>query len=815
MSRYEMYSARYPLLPLKNVVIFPRNVVTLLVGRTRSIQAVEEAMSRDRRIVVTAHSTIETDDPRPDDLYEVGTLVEIVSVERQQGSNIQVVLEGLSRVAISQFDNTRSFYWVRCEQAQELDSEPDEGQVLVKHVGEMMQVYSETKNKITPEILEMILQSGDPSHLSDLVTTQLVNDTSQRQAYLENFSPVSRLEMLAIQLTSEVEMATLEQKIKDRVREQIDKNQREYFLREQLKVIHDELAGEGGNEIEMLRERVRERGLPEEANEKLLKEITRLERMPAVSAEATVVRNYIDTMLTLPWTEQSEDILDLEHAEAVLDEDHFGLEPVKERIVEYLAVRKLTSEKPGAMGASILCLAGPPGVGKTSLGRSVARAMGREFVRVSLGGVRDEAEIRGHRRTYIGAYPGRIVQALKTAGTMNPVVLLDEIDKMSSDYRGDPASAMLEVLDPEQNKAFTDHFLDVPYDLSNVLFITTANQLNLIPAPLRDRMEIIEISGYTEDEKVGIGKTHLLPKQLTAHGLETESLDIPQKLWLQVVRDYTREAGVRSLERQLAGLCRKVAREILKGKQNKIRLTPSRLEDYLGPKRYGFEQRLGEAQVGVAIGLGTTSVGGELIPVEVATMPGRGNLTITGLAGDVMQESANAALSYARSRASELKIAPNFQEKIDLHIHLAEGATPKDGPSAGITMATALISAVTGRPVRNDIAMTGEITLRGRVLPIGGLKDKSLAAHRAGIYRLIAPLDNQRDLVKIPEKIQKDMEFFWVDNMDEVIALTLLSNNDVAVVPMPAVEEPPEQPEVQIPMDEPAQPVPVEVNWGH
>ncbi|CAN5305942.1 endopeptidase La [soil metagenome] len=810
-----MYSARYPLLPLKNVVIFPRNVVTLLVGRTRSIQAVEEAMSRDRRIVVTAHSTIETDDPRPDDLYEVGTLVEIVSVERQQGSNIQVVLEGLSRVAISQFDNTRSFYWVRCEQAQELDSEPDEGQVLVKHVGEMMQVYSETKNKITPEILEMILQSGDPSHLSDLVTTQLVNDTSQRQSYLENFSPVSRLEMLAIQLTSEVEMATLEQKIKDRVREQIDKNQREYFLREQLKVIHDELAGEGGNEIEMLRERVRERGLPEEANEKLLKEITRLERMPAVSAEATVVRNYIDTMLTLPWTEQSEDILDLEHAEAVLDEDHFGLEPVKERIVEYLAVRKLTSEKPGAMGASILCLAGPPGVGKTSLGRSVARAMGREFVRVSLGGVRDEAEIRGHRRTYIGAYPGRIVQALKTAGTMNPVVLLDEIDKMSSDYRGDPASAMLEVLDPEQNKAFTDHFLDVPYDLSNVLFITTANQLNLIPAPLRDRMEIIEISGYTEDEKVGIGKTHLLPKQLTAHGLETESLDIPQKLWLQVVRDYTREAGVRSLERQLAGLCRKVAREILKGKQNKIRLTPSRLEDYLGPKRYGFEQRLGEAQVGVAIGLGTTSVGGELIPVEVATMPGRGNLTITGLAGDVMQESANAALSYARSRASELKIAPNFQEKIDLHIHLAEGATPKDGPSAGITMATALISAVTGRPVRNDIAMTGEITLRGRVLPIGGLKDKSLAAHRAGIYRLIAPLDNQRDLVKIPEKIQKDMEFFWVDNMDEVIALTLLSNNDVAVVPMPAVEEPPEQPEVQIPMDEPAQPVPVEVNWGH
>jgi ATP-dependent Lon protease len=814
MSRYEMYSARHPLLPLKNVVIFPRNVVTLLVGRTRSIQAVEEAMTRDRRIVVTAHSSSETDDPRPDDLFDVGTLVEIVSVERQQGSNIQVVLEGISRVAISQFDNTRSFYWVRCEPAPEVDSGETEAQVLGKHVSEMMKTYSETKNKINPDILEMILQTTDPSHLSDLVTTQLISDTARRQAYLENFSPTSRLEMLAIHLTGEIDMATLEQKIKDRVREQIDKNQREYFLREQLKVIHDELAGEGGNEIEVLRESVRTRELPEEVTEKLMKEITRLERMPAVSAEATVVRNYIDTMMALPWTRQSEDILDLDHAEAVLDEDHHGLEQVKERIVEYLAVRKLTAERPGTMGAAILCLAGPPGVGKTSLGRSIARSMGREFVRVSLGGVRDEAEIRGHRRTYIGAYPGRLVQALKTAGTMNPVILLDEIDKMSSDYRGDPASAMLEVLDPEQNKVFTDHFLDVPYDLSNVLFVTTANNLGLIPGPLRDRMEIIEISGYTEDEKVGIGKTHLLPKQLAAHGLEAESLDIPQKIWLQIIRDYTREAGVRSLERQLAGICRKVAREILKGKQSKVRLTASRLEDYLGPKRFGFEHRLGEAQVGVSIGLGTTSVGGELIPVEVATMPGKGGLTITGSAGDVMQESARAALSYARSRAAQLSIPPNFQEKIDIHIHLPEGATPKDGPSAGITMGTALISAVTGRPVRNDIAMTGEITLRGRVLPIGGLKDKALAAHRAGIFQLIAPLDNQRDLVKVPEKIQKDMEFHWVESMDEVIALTLLSNSDVAVPPLAELMEAEQHSEVELPMNESPQPIPVEVNWG-
>ena len=814
MSRYEMYSARHPLLPLKNVVIFPRNVVTLLVGRTRSIQAVEEAMTRDRRIVVTAHSSTETDDPRPDDLFNIGTLVEIVSVERQQGSNIQVVLEGISRVTISQFDNTRSFYWVRCEPAPELDISSTEAQVLGRHVCEMMKTYSETKNKINPDILDMILQTTDPGHLSDLVTTQLVSDTARRQAYLENFSPASRLEMLAIQLTGEIDMATLEQKIKDRVREQIDKNQREYFLREQLKVIHDELAGEGGNEIETLRERVRSQELPEEATEKLMKEITRLERMPAVSAEATVVRNYIDTMLSLPWTAQSEDVLDLDHAEEVLNEDHFGLDQVKERIVEYLAVRKLTAEKPGAMGAAILCLAGPPGVGKTSLGRSIARAMGREFVRVSLGGVRDEAEIRGHRRTYIGAYPGRLVQALKTAGTMNPVILLDEIDKMSSDYRGDPASAMLEVLDPEQNKVFTDHFLDVPYDLSNVLFVTTANNLGQIPGPLRDRMEIIEISGYTEDEKIGIGKAHLLPKQLEAHGLDADSLEIPQKLWMQIIRDHTREAGVRSLERQLAGICRKVAREILKGKQNKIRLTPARLEDYLGPKRFGFEHRLGEAQVGVSIGLGTTSVGGELIPVEVATMPGKGGLTITGSAGDVMQESARAALSYARSRAEQLNIPVNFQEKIDIHIHLPEGATPKDGPSAGITMATALISAITGRPVRNDVAMTGEITLRGRVLPIGGLKDKALAAHRAGIFQLIAPIDNQRDLVKVPEKIQKEMEFHWVDSMDDVISLTLLSNSDVAVVPGLDNGKSNNEPDVKIPMDDTREPVPVDVNWG-
>jgi ATP-dependent Lon protease len=547
-----------------------------------------------------------------------------------------------------------------------------------------------------------------------------------------------------------------------------------------------------------------------------LKEVVRLERMPSVSAEATVVRNYIDTMLALPWTKETEDILDLDHAERVLEEDHFGLEQVKERIIEFLAVRKLVlsnadghaTAQPHAMGAAILCLAGPPGTGKTSLGRSIARAMGREFVRVSLGGVRDEAEIRGHRRTYIGAFPGRIVGAMKAAGTINPVILLDEIDKMSSDYRGDPASAMLEVLDPEQNRDFTDHFMDMPYDLSKVLFITTANYLGNIPRPLRDRMEIIELSGYTEHEKIGIGRRYLLPKQLIVHGLDAKQIDIPEKLWMRIIRDYTREAGVRSLERQLATLCRKVARDLVrnqgKGKPARVRMTEARLEEYLGPKRYGFDQAIGESQIGVAIGLGTTEVGGELIPVEVAVMPGRGSLTITGQAGDVMQESARAALSYARSRAEKLNIPRDFQEKIDLHIHLPEGAIPKDGPSAGITMATALISAVTLRPVRNDLAMTGEITLRGRVLAIGGLKDKALAAHRAGIFTLIAPADNQRDLVKVPEKIREDMTFHWVESMDQVINLALMSG-EVVLSPLAPVETKIENEPIDLPVPEPAQ----------
>lgn len=772
MSRYDMYSVRYPLLPLKNVVIFPRNVVTLLVGRTRSIQSIEESMSRDRKIVVVAHRDATIDDPQPDDLFEIATLAEVSSIEHQQGGNIQVSLEGLSRVKIVQFDLGRPFYTVRAEQAVERVALTPEAQALVHHIHDLARRFQEVKNTFSTEVMEMVLATSDPAHLADLLTTQLIRESEQRQNFLENLDPLNRLELLTVHLTTDLDIAALEARIKERVREQIDKNQREYYLREQLKVIHDELSGEGGSEIESLRLRIIERGLPKYAEEKLLKEVARLERMPTVSAESTVVRTYIDTVLSVPWTEETDDNLDLDHAESVLNDDHYGLDPVKERILEFLAVRKLTEGK-GAIGASILCLVGPPGVGKTSLGRSIARAMGREFVRISLGGVRDEAEIRGHRRTYIGAFPGRIIGALRTAGTINPVVVLDELDKMSSDYRGDPASAMLEVLDPEQNNNFSDHFLDMPYDLSKVLFVATANYLSNIPRPLRDRMEIIEIGGYIEQEKLEIGRRHLLPKQTRIHGLKAGQVEISGKIWTRLIRGYTREAGVRGLERQLAGICRKVARDVVKGRNKKIRLTSTRLEDYLGPQRFGFDQVIGENQVGVAIGLGTTDVGGELIPVEVAVLPGKGNLTITGQAGDVMQESARAALSYARSRAGALCIPYDFQDKHDLHIHLPEGAIPKDGPSAGITMATALISALSHRPVRSDVAMTGEITLRGRVLPIGGLKDKALAAHRVGIRRLIAPEENRRDLSKLPTKIATDIEFLWVENMDQVIAHAL------------------------------------------
>ncbi|HET7095079.1 MAG TPA: endopeptidase La [Thermomicrobiales bacterium] len=771
MSRLnDLYPSRFPLLPLKNVVIFPRNIVTLLVGRPRSIQAVDDALARDRRLVVTAHRESDIDDPLPEDLHAIGTLAAIVSTERQPSGSVQVVLEGLQRARLGQFDLGRGCYTVAAELLLEPDSPPAEAHVLITHVQDLASRYGDVRGAMPAEVQDMVQRASDPSHLADLLATQLLTDVSRRQALLEMVDPLRRLESVAVQLSADIDVAALERRIKERVRDQIDKNQREYYLREQLKAIHDELGGEAGNEIEALKKTINERGLPDYVADKLLKEVARLERMPAISAEATVVRTYVDTMLALPWTKESTDRIDIAEAERILNDDHYGLETVKERILDFLAVRKLTHEAGGTTRAQILCFVGPPGVGKTSLGRSIARAMDREFVRVSLGGVRDEAEIRGHRRTYIGAMPGKIINAIKQAGTTNPVILLDEIDKMTSDYRGDPASAMLEVLDPEQNNSFMDHFLDVTYDLSKILFITTANYWNQIPRPLRDRMEVIDVSGYTEAEKIEIGRRHLLARQIEGHGLKPGSVEIPAKSWAKLVRGYTREAGVRQLEREVAAICRRVAREVVRGRTEKMRVTEGRLADYLGPARFGQDMHLGEHQVGLAIGLGVTEVGGELLPVEVATMPGNGNLTITGKAGEVMQESARAALSYARSRAAHLRIDPEFQSTLDLHIHLPEGATPKDGPSAGITMATALISALTRLPVRGDIAMTGEITLRGRVLAIGGLKDKVLAAHRQGIRRVLAPKDNERDLPKIPANIRKEIELVFVSTMDEVIA---------------------------------------------
>ncbi|MEZ4498484.1 MAG: endopeptidase La [Thermomicrobiales bacterium] len=689
MSRHELYSRRYPLLPLRNVVIFPRNIVTLLVGRPRSIQAIEESLSTNRRLVVTAHRDPDIEDPGPEDLFSVGSLAEIVSVERQQNNAIQVVLEGVGRVRLGQFDTSRPYFTVAAEELRETTPATADVPALLLHVQELAVRYHDAREKLAPEILDMVQRASDPGHLADLLATQILTDPNRRQDFLETPEPVRRLEMIAVHLAGDLDVAELENRIQERVREQVERHQREYYLREQLKVIQDELSGESGNEIEELRQRILSRGMSEDTQEKMLRELVRLERMPSVSAEATVVRTYIDTVLAVPWHEMSPDQLDLDEAERILDADHFGLEQVKDRILDFLAVRTLRerSEMRDTGASQILCFVGPPGVGKTSLGRSIARAMGREFVRVSLGGVRDEAEIRGHRRTYIGAMPGRMIGALKQAGTVNPLIMLDEIDKLSSDFRGDPSAALLEVLDPEQNQAFTDHFLDLPYDLSHVLFITTANYLHQVPRPLRDRMEIIEISGYTEDEKIEIARRYLLPRQIAAHALNDGAVQMDDAVWKLLVRGYTREAGVRELDRDVAAICRKVVREVVRGKTDSVQVTPELIETYLGPKRFSVELDLGESQIGVAIGLGTTEIGGELIPVEVATMPGRGGLTITGRAGDVMQESARAALSYARSRAEQLRIPSPFRMR-SIFIFTCRRAPPEDVVhSAGITMA--------------------------------------------------------------------------------------------------------------------------------
>lgn len=762
-----------PLLPLRGMMMMPHTVTPLEVGRIRSVEALEAAMMDERQIVLVAQKDESIEEPTPDDLYTVGTLCDVKQVLKLPEGQLRVLVEGDRRVVVEEINQEDPFYTASVTLLAEPEEET-EGPVieaLRRTVSRLFEQYARLNKKHADESVRSVLSIEEPERLLNTIASALTLDVEDKQTWLEVPGLHDRFEHLSMLLTREIEILELEKRIHMRVRRQMEKTQREYYLREQMKAIQKEL-GEGDErqaEADEYRKKIADAKLEGEVREKALHEVKRLEKMPPMAAEAVVVRNYLDWLVAVPWHTRSEDREDIDAAQEVLDADHYGLEKVKERIVEYLAVRQLTK----GLKAPIVCFVGPPGVGKTSLGRSIARAVEREFVRISLGGVRDEAEIRGHRRTYIGSMPGRLVRALREAGTKNPVILLDEIDKMSTDFRGDPASAMLEVLDPEQNHAFSDHYLEVPVDLSEVLFITTANVLHSIPRPLRDRMEIITLPGYTEEEKTGIARHHLLPKQLEAHGLTEEQLIVSDNALVELIRGYTRESGVRGLERQLAALSRKVAREVVADGDAVVRVNRGGLARHLGPARYKRSAIEQHDRIGLAHGLAYTEIGGDALSIEVTVVAGKGKLTLTGKLGDVMRESAQAGYSYVRSRASELGIDPAFYEKYDIHVHVPEGATPKDGPSAGITMATALASALTGRPVRHEVAMTGEITLRGRVLAVGGIKEKVLAAHRAGVTRVIMPVDNEKDLEDIPANIRRRVDVQLVDHMDDVLRLAL------------------------------------------
>ncbi|MBC7342719.1 MAG: endopeptidase La [Clostridia bacterium] len=772
MAKSERWGLReIPLLPLRGVLVFPYMVIHLDVGRERSVNAIDEAMIRDREILLVMQKEAQTDEPGEDDLYRVGTVAEIKQLLKLPGGTLRVLVEGLRRAKIVSYLAYDPYIRVEVEEQEEDEPKTPEIEALMRTLVASFENYVKASKKIPPEAVVSVVTLEDPGRLADVVASHLSLKLSDRQELLEAISVKERLEILCRILSQEMEILELERKINLRVRKQMEKTQKEYYLREQMKAIQKELGekDERASETEELRQKIAEAKLPKEVEEKALKEVERLEKMPPMVAEATVVRNYLDWLLSLPWNYQTRDRLDIAAAEKVLDEDHYGLREVKDRILEYLAIRKLAKKIKGP----ILCFVGPPGVGKTSLAKSIARAMDRKFVRISLGGTRDEAEIRGHRRTYVGALPGRIIQGMKQAGSKNPVFLLDEIDKLGTDFRGDPASALLEVLDPEQNHMFSDHYIESPFDLSKVLFITTANVEYSIPRPLLDRMEVIRLPGYTEEEKVKIAELHLIPKQIKEHGLKPSQLSISENAIRKIIREYTREAGVRNLEREIAAICRKTARDIVAKKIKSQKVTASTVEVLLGAPRY----RLGLAeeadQVGVATGLAVTEAGGDILSVEVTVVPGKGGFTLTGKLGDVMKESAQAGLSYVRSRADQLGIDKNFHEKNDIHIHVPEGAIPKDGPSAGITMACALTSALTGRPVRRDTAMTGEITLRGRVLSVGGIKEKVLAAHRAGAKVVILPKDNSKNLEEVPANIKRKLKFVLVEHMDEVIANAL------------------------------------------
>lgn len=766
-----MSTQSYPVLPLRDIVVFPHMIVPLFVGREKSVRALEEVMQDDKQILLSSQKDPTADDPQADGIFRVGVLANVLQLLKLPDGTVKVLVEGKSRVKITGFVENPAFFEATAETLVETEGDATSVEALVRAVGEEFERYTKVKKNIPEEALAAVSDTREPARLADLVAGHLGVDVGQKQAILETLDVAERLEKVYGHMQGELSVLQVEKKIKSRVKTQMEKTQREYYLNEQMKAIQKELGdGEDGqNEVAELEERIRKTELSKEAKEKAEAELKKLKSMSPMSAEATVVRNYLDWLLGVPWGVKSRVKKDLGAAQKVLDADHFGLEKVKERIVEYLAVQARSTKLKGP----ILCLVGPPGVGKTSLGRSVAKATGREFIRISLGGVRDESEIRGHRRTYIGSMPGKIIQSLKKAKTTNPLILLDEIDKMGQDFRGDPASALLEVLDPEQNNTFVDHYLEVEYDLSNVMFITTSNSYNM-PGPLLDRMEIIPLAGYTEDEKREIAKGHLLPKQIAANGLKKGEFSVSDDALNHVIRYYTREAGVRNLEREIAKLARKAVTDILKAKTKRVDVDPAKVEEYLGVQRHRYGLAEKEDQVGVVTGLAWTSVGGDLLQIEALKLPGKGRMKTTGKLGDVMKESIEAAASYVRSVSPQLGVKPPKFETMDIHVHVPDGATPKDGPSAGLAMVTAIVSVLTGIPVRKDIAMTGEVTLRGNASAIGGLKEKLLAALRGGIKTVFIPEENAKDLAEIPENVKTGLTIIPVTHVREVLAQALV-----------------------------------------
>jgi ATP-dependent Lon protease len=761
----------FPVLPLRDIVVFPHMIVPLFVGREKSIRALEEVMRDDKQILLVAQKNASQDDPGMDDIYRVGTVSSVLQLLKLPDGTVKVLVEGNARAEIKSFLDNPKFFQAHAGILPEVESEPRELEALARAVVGQFEQYVKLNKKVPPEVLVSLSQIDDAGKLADTVAAHLSLKISDKQELLETNSLLDRLERLYGFMEGEISVLQVEKRIRSRVKRQMEKTQREYYLNEQMKAIQKELGEleDGKDEVSEIEERIKKTKLSKEAREKALAEVKKLRSMSPMSAEATVVRNYLDWMLSIPWKKRSKISKDIKHAQHILDEDHFGLEKVKERILEYLAVQQRVDKMKGP----ILCLIGPPGVGKTSLGKSLARATGRNFVRVSLGGIRDEAEIRGHRRTYIGSMPGKVIQSMKKAKTSNPLFMLDEIDKMGADFRGDPSSALLEVLDPEQNHNFNDHYLEVDYDLSDVMFVCTGNTLRM-PQPLLDRLEIIRIPGYTEDEKLEIARRHLIPKQLEGHGLKAEEWSITDDALQDLVRYYTREAGVRNLERELASLIRKATKEILMVDRKRIKVSRRNLDKYAGVRKFRYGEAEHEDLVGVSTGLAWTEVGGELLSIESVKVPGKGRMTITGKLGDVMQESVQAARSYVRSRSAQLGILPPLFDKIDIHVHVPEGATPKDGPSAGVAMVASIVSVLTKIPVRANLAMTGEITLRGRVLPIGGLKEKLLAAHRGGIKTVLIPKDNEKDLAEIPDNVKKGVDVVGVSTVDEALARALV-----------------------------------------